>query len=351
MKIAVAMSGGVDSSVAAYILKEQGHNIIGVTMRHFDNEKMHFSKDEGINRAIIDAKNVCEKLGIPHFEIDVREEFEKTIIKDFINEYKNGRTPNPCTLCNKTIKWGAFADKIFNKFDVEKIATGHYVRIKYFDNKYHLFKSEDIAKDQTYMLWELTQNQLSKTIFPLSELKKSLIREIAQNIGLDVAKKKDSQEVCFIKGHYGNFFKEYLNPKSGNIKFKDGRIIGKHKGTVFYTIGQRKGLNTPWTSPLYVYKIDVIKNEIYVTDNKEDLFKKKFSISQSNWINFPYNFDDIFVMVRYNSKPTKVKEIIPKNQNRFDVVLTENKKSITPGQSAVFYKDNELLGGGIIEID
>ncbi len=349
MKIAVAMSGGVDSSVAAYILKNEGHQIIGVTMRHFDNKKLHFGKNEGIEKAIADAKKVCEKLQISHYVIDIKEEFEKIIIKNFISEYQKGRTPNPCTLCNKTIKWGVFLEKIIKRFNVDKVATGHYVNIKIIDNQPHIFRSYDLEKDQTYMLWELSKEQLSKTLFPLAKYKKTKIREIAKNIGFDIAKKKDSQEVCFIKGHYGNFFKEHLKVEQGNIKFKDGRVIGKHKGCVYYTIGQRKGLNTPWKSPLYVYKIDVKENTVYVTDDKDDLLKSEFFISSPNWLYYPQSTKDIKVMVRYNSKPIQVKKIIPYAEGMYKIILQDKHRAITKGQSAVFYKENELIGGGIIE--
>ncbi len=351
MKIAVGMSGGVDSSVAAYILKQEGHQVIGVTMRHFDNRKFGFSSDDGIEKAIKDAKKVCEKLNIPHYVIDVKEQFEKTVIENFISEYKKGRTPNPCTLCNKTIKWGAFAKEVIKRFSVDKIATGHYVKIKIINGDPHIYKSYDLTKDQTYMLWELSKEQLSKTLFPLSGYKKDEIRKIAQEIGLDIAKKKDSQEVCFIKGHYSDFFIKHFNIKQGDIKYKTGEVIGKHKGAVFYTIGQRKGLNTPWKSALYVYKIDIGKNEIYVTDDKNDLLADHFEISDANWLYFPNDLQDVFVMIRYNSKPEKVKNIIKKDDGNYSITLENPKRAVTRGQSAVFYKNDELIGGGIIETD
>jgi len=348
MKVAVAMSGGVDSSVAAAILLKEGHEVSGVTMRHFDNAEFGFGENEGSELAIQDAKQVCRQLDIKHYVIDVTEEFKSIVVTDFIKEYVKGRTPNPCTLCNPTIKWGVFLNKVL-KLGVQKIATGHYVKMRYESKIYCVFKSEDEDRDQSYMLWRLNQQQLSQTLFPIANYKKKKIRKIANKLELPVHDKEDSQEICFIKGHYEDFLKEHIEFKSGKIIHVDGKIIGKHRGLPLYTIGQRKGLNTPWHSALYVLKLDVKNNIVVVTDNPDDLLCDRFSINQVNWISgsFPEDIKDISIQIRYNSKPVSVKGIILEN-NRLIIELQKPVRAITPGQSAVFYKGDRLLGGGII---
>ncbi|NQV18593.1 MAG: tRNA 2-thiouridine(34) synthase MnmA [Armatimonadetes bacterium] len=348
MKIAVAMSGGVDSSVAAAILLKEGHEVIGVTMRHFDNAEFGFGNNEGSELAIQDAKQVCGQLDIKHYVLDITEEFKSIVIADFIKEYSSGRTPNPCTLCNPTIKWGVFLKKVL-KLGVQKIATGHYVRL-HFENKiFNLYKSKDEDRDQTYMLWGLNQQQLSQTLFPVAEYTKKEIRKIANKLELPVHDKEDSQEICFIKGHYEDYLKDHIEFKSGNIIYIDGKTIGKHKGLPLYTIGQRKGLNTPWHSALYVLKPDVKNNTVVVTDNPDDLLCDRFSINQINCISgsFPEDMKNLSVQIRYNSKSIPVQSMVSKN-NEIQVNLISPTRAITPGQSAVFYKGNLLLGGGII---
>jgi len=348
MKVAVAMSGGVDSSVAAAILLKEGHEVSGVTMRHFDNAEFGFGENEGSELAIQDAKQVCRQLDIKHYVIDVTEEFKSIVVTDFIKEYVKGRTPNPCTLCNPTIKWGVFLNKVL-KLGVQKIATGHYVKMRYESKIYCVFKSEDEDRDQSYMLWRLNQQQLSQTLFPIANYKKKKIRKIANKLELPVHDKEDSQEICFIKGHYEDFLKEHIEFKSGKIIHVDGKIIGKHRGLPLYTIGQRKGLNTPWHSALYVLKLDVKNNIVVVTDNPDDLLCDRFSINQINWISesFPEDIKNLSVQIRYNSKPVSIKKIIS-GYEHLTIELKKPVRAITPGQSAVFYKGDQLLGGGII---
>ena len=349
MKIAVAMSGGVDSSVAAVLLKNEGHEIFGVTMRHFDNAKYGFADDEGINLAISDARRVCEKLGIKHYVIDVSSDFEKIVVNDFISEYEKGETPNPCTLCNPTIKWGVFLKKALD-LGAEKIATGHYVKVKTKDGKFMIYRATDEIRDQSYMLWRLNQKQLSSTIFPIAEFSKDEIRKIARDYNLPVHDKNDSQEVCFIKGKYEDFLKGKISAKSGDIVLANGKIIGRHKGLPFYTVGQRKGLNTPWRSPLYVQKLDVKNNQLIVTDNPDDLLENRFVIKETNWISgeIPQVSDDLSVQIRYNSKSVPVKKLT-EISGGLEVLLKKSVRAITPGQSAVFYEKDCLLGGGIIK--
>ncbi len=366
MKIAVAMSGGVDSSVAAVLLQKQGHEIFGVTMRHFDNTAYGFPNNKGIDAAIKDAKIVAEKLGIPHYVVDTSESFKEIVETNFIEEYAAGHTPNPCTICNPTIKWGALLEGAL-ELGAEKIATGHYIRLQEMKGIQHLFMADDRSKDQSYMLWRLNQYQLSKTIFPIAGMVKNEVRKIASDHNLAVANKGDSQEICFIYGHYEDFLRQYIEIIPGDICLKDGKIIGQHRGLSLYTIGQRKGLNTPWHCPLYVMQLDMKKNRLIVTDDPNDLAKDSFAIRDINWLRgkAPINntstgeptIGNLSVQIRYNSQPVAVKELIgkdtarkeTKNDQEFLIKLENPVRAITPGQSAVFYYKNELLGGGIIK--
>jgi len=347
MKIAVAMSGGVDSSVAAAILQKQGHEVIGVTMRHFDNTRYGFNDSEGISQAITDAAKVCEKLHISHHVIDTSKEFYRIVETNFIEEYKKGSTPNPCTLCNPTIKWGVFHDRVM-ELGVEKIATGHYVKLIEANGTFQLHKAEDDNKDQSYYLWALNQKQLSFSLFPISHLTKTQVRKLAKEEQMPVHEKTDSQEICFIKDHYETYLEKHLEFTPGNIVLPNGKVIGKHRGLPLYTIGQRKGLNTPWTSALFVLKLDVDKNELVVTDNPDDLLVSEFHLRKVNWIDkIPAGDDYISVQVRYNSKPVSVQKL-EYLEGGLKVILEKAVRAITPGQSAVFYEGSHLLGGGVI---
>ena len=347
MKVAVAMSGGVDSSVAAVLLIQKGFDVIGVTMKHYNPQKAGFPDSEGIDIAIYDATEVCKQLNIKHYVFDVQEKFEEIIIENFIGEYKNGKTPNPCTLCNPTIKWGAFFEQVF-ELGVDKMATGHYLKLQEEDNKCHLYRADDKNKDQSYMLWRLNQDQLSKTIFPISNYSKPQIRQIAEDNDLHIAQRKDSQEICFFYGTYHKFLKKHLKSVHGNILFKNGDIIGRHAGTINYTIGQRKGLNTPWKSALFVKEIDAINNSVIVTDDLDDLLKKDFVIKEINWISGEEPpVDNLEVQIRYNSNTNPVKNI-SKVSDGLKIELVKPVRAITSGQSAVFYCGEELLGGGVI---
>ncbi len=345
MKIAVAMSGGVDSSIAAAILQKEGNDVIGVTMRHYDSVAYGFSEVEGINAAIKDAEEVCKKLGIAHHVIDTSEVFKKIVEENFISEYSKGRTPNPCTICNPTIKWGVFLEEIL-KLGVEKFATGHYVKLIEEDKAFHIYKASDKHKDQSYMLWRLHQHQLARTLFPIAELSKKEVRTIAKEMKFPVHEKSESQEICFIKDHYEDYLKKHLELKPGNIALPNGDIIGHHRGLPLYTIGQRKGLNTPWKAPLYVLKVNIEKNELIVTDDPDDLLATEFHINQVNWID-KESEAEISVQVRYNSKPVPVKKLEYKGKNLL-ISLQNPVRAITPGQSAVFYRGDLLLGGGVI---
>ncbi|PID27782.1 MAG: tRNA 2-thiouridine(34) synthase MnmA [Candidatus Cloacimonadota bacterium] len=347
MKVAVALSGGVDSSAALVLALRKYSDVIAVTMRTFDNAKYGFEENEGPDKAIEDAAKVCRKLNVRHHITDVSSEFEKYVVSDFIEKYSSGETPNPCTLCNPTIKWGTLLDKI-KSLGAEKIITGHYAEIKNINGKYRIFRGKDTRRDQTYMLWGLSPEQLSFTSFPLALMNKSDIRKIAEEAGLHIASKGDSQDICFIKDNYENFLRNKTEIKPGNIIFTDGKIIGKHRGLPFYTVGQRKGLGLGWSSPLYVMNLDTEKNNLIVTDDKDKLKKHFFYINKVNWLTGEApKIDKLSVKIRYKSTSSPVKSLrfFP---DKMRVDLAEPATSVAKGQSAVFYREDELLGGGII---
>ncbi|MBN1948440.1 MAG: tRNA 2-thiouridine(34) synthase MnmA [Candidatus Cloacimonetes bacterium] len=346
--VAVAMSGGVDSSVAALQLLEAGYRVIGVTMQHFHNRDYGFAEGTGLEAAISDARKVCVALGITHHLIDLTSEFRACVETDFIREYQAGRTPNPCVICNHTIKWGKLMTAAL-QLGADYFATGHYLQKKVQAGLHRLFRSDDHGKDQTYMLWRLTQQQLAKTIFPLQDLNKNQVREMAATRALPVHNREDSQEICFIKDHYQEYLRQHISLTPGKIIHKDGRIIGRHRGLPLYTIGQRKGLNTPWSAPLFVLELDTDNNHLLVTDNPDDLFSREFLIKEINWISGkePETAEKVTVQIRYNSNPVPVSSW-QKENDRIQVQTLMPVKSVTPGQSAVFYRDDELLGGGVI---
>lgn len=347
MKIAVALSGGVDSAYVAALLIEKGHEVIGATMRHFDPVTMGFTSNGGIDAAIIDAQKVATKLGIPYHVIDVQKPFQDVVINDFIKQYESGKTPNPCTICNPTIKWGVFFDSLIS-MGVEAFATGHYVKKEIIDGKYYLRRAKDDQRDQTYMLWRLSQEQLQKTIFPLSEYRKSDVRKYSEELQLPVASKKDSQEICFIPDSYISFLDTVIGVKRGYIIHSSGKVLGYHNGLYRYTIGQRKGMGISWSSPLYVYNIDTAQNVLYVTDDIALLERDEFYIEQTNWMSGCLPSErGLIVQIRYNSKPIEVIKL-EQQEKRIKVALQQRVISITSGQSAVFYNGDLLLGGGII---
>ncbi|MEA1972053.1 MAG: tRNA 2-thiouridine(34) synthase MnmA, partial [Candidatus Cloacimonadota bacterium] len=264
----------------------------------------------------------------------------------FLSEYENGRTPNPCVLCNPTIKFGELLDKSVD-LGAEFMATGHYVQLKEINSLIHIFRPKDKKKDQTYMLWDLSQEQFAKVKFPLADYTKDEIRKITSKFDLQTSIQKDSQEICFIKDSYTEYIRDKIEYKKGDVILENYGKIGEHKGLPFYTIGQRKGLGISWESPIYIKKLDTKKNQIIVTDKKENLTESVFYIKNTNWINEPKN-KELEVQIRYNSKPVIVKSIT-ESTDKYKVELHEKAMSITPGQSAVFYSDDELIGGGIIE--
>ncbi len=320
-KVIVAMSGGVDSSVAAALLKRDGFNVIGVFLKlwpGFDGKK---------------AQEAAKKLGIDFYILDFQKEFKKKVVDYFIKEYKLGRTPNPCVVCNKEIKF----ELLFQKIPGDFLATGHYVRLK----NGRLFKAKDKNKDQSYFLWQLNQKQLSRVLFPVGGYTKPQVRALARKFKLLVLDIRESQEICFIQTSLNDFLKKYIKPKPGRIVDKEGRKIGEHPGLCFYTIGQRKGTRLS-AGPYYVLDKDTKKNVLIVTKNERDLYKKELIVKDVNWISKKKLPLKVMAKIRYRHKLASA--VVDKNK----VIFTKPQRAITPGQSAVFYKGQELLGGGII---
>jgi len=349
-RVFVAMSGGIDSSVSAVLLKEKGYEVIGVTMC-FNLDIPKRKRPVCCDRmAIEDARKVCYKLGIKHYVLNFSEILKEKIIKNFCREYLSARTPNPCVDCNRYIKFGALLEKVVN-LGADFLATGHYARIEKKDGLYYLKKAKDINKDQSYFLYYLTQDKLKRIIFPLGEYLKSEVKELARDLNLPVANRAPSQDICFLPtDNYREFlslyFKEKIKP--GEIVDKEGRVLGRHKGLCFYTLGQREGLGLGG-GPFYVINLDKKTNRL-VVGRKEDTYRKRFFIKKPHFITEPIkNRIVLNVKIRYNQQDIPA-EVIPE-ENYLEVEFFKPQSAVTPGQSAVFYKDDLVLGGGIIEIE
>lgn len=340
-KVLLGMSGGVDSTVAAILLKNQGYEVIGATMKLFDDMN-----------AETEAKSICEKLNIPHYIIDLKQIFKDRVICDFIEQYKNCRTPNPCIECNKYLKFGAMYEKA-KELECEYIATGHYAKAEYSEGykKWLIKKSNAGKKDQSYVLWNMPQDLIEHVLFPLGEFKnKAEIRKIAEDYGLNVAQKPDSEDICFIPcGDYKSFLEKNSDIKSieGNIVNSTGDVLGKHSGLYKYTIGQRKGLGISNPVPLFVLGFNKEKNEVIVGEEKE-LYKSEIVVSDINLIlkEEISDWTNVDVKTRYTANSAKAK--IKQHENTIDVKFDEPQRAITPGQSAVFYIGDIVLGGGKI---
>ena len=359
--IVVGLSGGVDSSLSAALLMEDGWKVEGLTL--------WLMKGEGscCSEGLVDAAGLCEDLGINHNILDSREIFEREVVKKTTEGYESGFTPLPCSMCNKNVKFEEMLNFVIKQKEFTYIATGHYARvqksscknIKNSDNflfkDFLLLRGADTNKDQSYFLYSLSQEVLSRLILPLGNLKKQETRKEALRLGLRTAKKPESQDLCLVE-HYGSmqkFINNHIEPKEGEIKHINGEILGTHQGIQHFTIGQRKGLGIAWPEPLYVESLDRQKNTVYVA-NKNDLFKREAIIKKVNWVSIEAPIKEIAVeaQIRYRSEPVKGILVPVKEENnvtkKYKLIFEQDQNSVTPGQAAVFYKDEILLGGGLI---
>ena len=355
-KVLVCLSGGIDSSLAAILLKNEGYDIYGVTFRTWDYiSESCIEKQKGCCsiESIVEAKQFAEKIGIPHQVLDLREHFGKTVIKEFIDEYLGGRTPNPCVRCNAEIKWGKVIE-LANELGCEFVSTGHYAQVREENGRYVLSRGTDETKDQSYFLWMLSQENLARTIFPLGNRKKSEIKKMAAERGLtQLVEKRESQEICFIpKNDYREFLKEQIPDidekiGKGNFVSLDGKVLGEHKGYPYYTIGQRKGLGIALGEPRFVVEIRQATNEI-VLGSYENLEQNCLKINNVNFIKYSAieNEKQVDLKIRFRSQT--VKATISPEKDSYKIVTLEPVYAVTPGQSAVFYEGNDIVGGGII---
>jgi tRNA-specific 2-thiouridylase len=351
-RVLLGMSGGVDSSVAGYLLREQGCDVVGVTMKVWPQDCISRAEDKCCGpQAVADARGVAHALGFPHYVVDEADQFERTVINYFASEYQAGRTPNPCVMCNEKLKFG----NLWNKAEAlgcDYIATGHYAIIEHRDDRAVLRKGVDPRKDQSYFLFSLRQEQLRRALTPLGTMSKPEIREIARSLGLKVADKIDSQEICFVPGNdYKAFLRSHLGESEfhrGEIYDVDGNFLGEHEGIELFTIGQRKGLPGGSPRPRYVVDLDSETNRVIVGD-VEDLITEEFEVDRVNWIapGISNESVDLTVKIRY-SHPGTPATLTPLEDSRARIRLHEPQKAVTPGQAAVFYQDDLVLGGGWI---
>ena len=353
MRVVVGISGGVDSSVAAYLLKQQGHDVVGLFMINWDADDGQCTAMEDYE----DVKRVCDKIGIPYFSVNYAKEYYDRVFIYFLDEYKKGRTPNPDVLCNREIKFGPFLEKA-KALGADMIATGHYAKTFQKDGKTYLAKASDLTKDQSYFLNQLSQKQLSSVIFPLADITKKQVREIAKKLELSTAEKKDSTGICFIgERNFKKFLKQYLPAQSGEIRTLDEKVVGHHDGLMYYTIGQRRGLNLGGTHDgngerWFVLKKDLEKNVLYVSQGEcQELFSNGLYATDFNWIPEKPKEKEIecFAKFRYRQPDQAVKVTVLEDR-KIKVDFKEKQRAITEGQFVVLYdKDGVCYGGGIID--
>ena len=363
--IAVAMSGGVDSSAVAAMLASEGHSVVGLTMQLWNQRRLPALAVEGATGRccslddVYDARQVAGQIGIPYYVINFEEQFEEHVVKPFVDEYLKGRTPVPCTLCNNYVKF----DKFFEMADAvgaERVATGHYARIQFDEDsgRWQLLRGVDRAKDQTYFLFGLTQPQLARTLFPLGDLTKPEVRERARALGLAVAEKNDSQEICFVpNGDYAAFLSAYLKERGvpleetkGAIVTAAGERLGDHEGVHHFTVGQRRGLGIATGEPLYVIATDPARQRVVVGGN-DQLLRDRFFAAQVNWISIAPPSEPVRGEVKIRNKHTAAAATLypTTSPDRVEVTFDEPQRAVTPGQGAVFYRGDWVLGGGWIE--
>ena len=354
-RVLLGMSGGVDSSVAGYLLREQGYEVIGVTMKVWPQDCISRAEDKCCGpQAIADARGVAHSLGIPHYVVDEADQFERLVIDYFSSEYQAGRTPNPCVMCNEKLKFGNLWSKAA-ALGCDYIATGHYAVIEHHGDRAVLRKGIDLRKDQSYFLFSLRQSQLRRALTPLGTMRKPQIREIAHSLGLKVADKTDSQEICFVPGNdYRAFLRSHLGENEfhrGEIYDLNGNFVGEHDGLELFTIGQRKGLPGGSLLPRYVVDLDPETNRVIVGD-ADDLICDEFEIDRVTWHPVAAGTDrsrpfDATIKIRYNH-PGTLASVTPLEANRTRIRLQEPQRAVTPGQAAVFYDGDVVLGGGWI---
>jgi tRNA-specific 2-thiouridylase len=352
-KVIVAMSGGLDSSVAAALLKRAGFDVVGVFMKFWSPTTSGGGLAKVENRCCSSeserrARKVAKILKIPFYVFNFEKEFKKRIVDYFLKEHKKGKTPNPCVICNKEIKFGLLLEKAL-ALDADFVATGHYGRLRRADRNFKLLRAQDKEKDQSYFLWQLNQKQLKRILFPIGDYTRNEVEKLARKFKLPVLSARKSQEICFVLDDINDFLKKYLKEKTGKIITKEGKVIGKHEGLWFYTIGQRKGIKLPG-GPYYVIAKDFKKNLLIVSKNEKDLAKKELITRNVNWISgkalaLPLR---VKAKIRYRTKavPATLYKLGTKN---YKLIFKKSQRAVTPGQSVVFYKGDELLGGGIID--
>ena len=346
-KVVVGLSGGVDSSVAAALLHHQGYRVEGLTLW------LMKGKGQCCSEGMVDAAKICEQLEIPHHIVDSRDVFQKNIVDYLVSGYSQGVTPLPCSQCNRTVKFAPMLHYARTELGIDKIATGHYARIRYDESsdRFQLLRAVDPHKDQSYFLYDLTQELLKGTIFPLGNTTKEETRRIATKFNLSTADKPESQDLCLVESHGSmrDFLDKYINRQEGDIVDLEGNVLGKHQGVHHYTIGQRKGLGIAAAQPLYVVKLDAVMNRVIVGDRSAGSLAE-CTVKRVNWVSISRPTTPIRgeVQVRYRSQPVGV-NIIPLSDGKTRLVFDEPQLGITPGQAAVWYDKDILLGGGIIE--
>lgn len=352
-KVMIGMSGGVDSSVAAFLLQKESFEVIGATMKLYNNEDIDFVSEKTCCSLddVLDAKSVCARLGIRHYTLNMRDDFKKEVIERFISAYQNGFTPNPCIDCNRYMKFSKMLHKA-QELDIDYVATGHYARIEKQGDRYILKKAVDLSKDQSYVLYSLTQEQLKVTKFPLGNYTKQQVREIAEENGFINARKHESQDICFVPdGDYSKFI-EYYTGKTypcGDFVDMNGKRLGEHKGIIRYTIGQRRGLGLALPASMYVVEKDVDNNKVILGFN-DDLFKKEVNVKNISFtacdgLDKP---ERLCAKIRYNQKEQPA-TVTQTDENHFTIVFDEPQRAITKGQAAVLYDGDTVVGGGTIE--